>query len=356
VQHGYGGTNHPIGNVIEADFLRSDIAAEEAKFGITRTGKVYTYCAVAGGGSNCFGSIGAPDPVGEATLDANIMTSLAPNADFYVYLAPSFDDLQIESAYAMAVDQNIVEAVNSSFGGCETDDPSFEYATNYIAMQGASLGITFSASAGDTGSTSCGIYLGNGSPQTDVGVSTPAADTYFTSVGGTDFEVLTPASYYTLENGWTFGGGGVSVLEQTPTWQSGIANIHLTGRNVPDLAFTADPDPPGNGFVITFGGALEPTGGTSLSSPMWVATLASMAEEDGLKVGFGFVNPSIYPAINDASYSSYFHDVIVGTDGLAVAGGNVTASGVPIYTCEVGYDNITGAGTPEGFALGAYLK
>jgi kumamolisin len=360
---GYGGNGHGAGSVIDTDFADSDAKAEFTTFNIPRTKTGTRVCTDPNADTACCskGSISAgtcvysPDTEGESTLDAETIMALAPQVNFYEYLAPDFSDVGIEAAYNRVVSDDVVAAVNSSFGGCETDDPSFEYATNYIAMQGASLGITFSASSGDTGSTSCGVYLGNGSPQTDVGVSTPAADTYFTGVGGTDFELLT-VNYYTTETGWTFGGGGVSVFEQTPTWQTGITNIHLTGRNVPDLAFTADPDPPGNGEVITFGGETEATGGTSLASPMWVATLASMAEEDGLSNGFGFVNPSIYAAINDASYSSYFHDVIVGTDGLAIAGGNVTASGVPIYTCEVGYDNITGAGTPEGFALGAYLK
>jgi subtilase family serine protease len=361
---GYGGKGHAAGSVIDTDFSDTDAKTEFTTFNIPRTKTGNRVCTDPNADTACCskGSISAgtcvysPDTEGESTLDAETIMTLAPQADFYEYLAPDFSDVGIEAAYNRVVSDDKVAAVNSSFGSCETDDPSFEYATNYIAMQGASLGITFSASAGDTGSTSCGVYLGNGSPQTDVGVSTPAADTYFTAVGGTDFEVLTPLSYYTVENGWTFGGGGVSVFEQTPSYQTGITNVHLDGRNVPDLAFTADPDPPGNGFVITFGGTVEPTGGTSLSSPMWVATLASMAEEDGLSNGFGFVNPGIYAAVNDASYSSYFHDVLVGTDGTAIAGGNVTANGVPIYTCEVGYDNITGAGTPEGFALGAYLK
>jgi subtilase family serine protease len=361
---GYAGSGHAAGSVIDTDFSDSDAKAEFKTFNIPRTKTGNRVCTDPNADTACCskGSISAgtcvysPDTEGESTLDAEAIMTLAPQADFYEYLAPDFSDVGIEAAYNRVVSDDKVAAVNSSFGGCETDDPSFEYATNYIAMQGASLGITFSASSGDTGSTSCGVYLGNGSPQTDVGVSIPAADTYFTGVGGTDFEVLTPLSYYTIENGWTFGGGGVSVIEQTPSYQTGITNVHLDGRNVPDLAFTADPDPPGNGFVITYGGASEATGGTSLSSPMWVATLASMAQEDGLANGFGFVNPGIYAAVNDASYSSYFHDVIVGTDGTAIAGGNVTANGIPIYTCQIGYDNITGAGTPEGFALGAYLK
>ncbi len=361
---GYGGKGHAAGSVIDTDFSDADAKQEFTTFNIPRTKTGNRVCTDPNADTACCskGSVSAgtcvfsPDTEGESTLDAQTIMSLAPQADFYEYLAPDFSDVGIEAAYNRVVSDDKVAAVNSSFGGCETDDPSFEYATNQIAIQGAALGITFSASSGDTGSTSCGVYLGNGSPQTDVGVSTPAADTYFTGVGGTDFEVLTPLSYYTLENGWTFGGGGVSVFESTPSYQTGVTNVHLSGRNVPDLAFTADPDPPGNGFVITFGGESEPTGGTSLSSPMWVAMLASMAEEDGLTTGFGFVNPGIYGAVNDASYSSYFHDVIVGTDGTAVAGGNVTANGVPIYTCNVGYDNITGAGTPEGFALGAYLK
>ena len=346
VQHGYGGTNHPIGNIIEADVLRSDLATEWKTFGINRTGKIYTYCAIAGGGSNCFGSIGAPDPVGEATLDANIITSLAPNSDFYVYLAPGFDDIQLESAYVMAVDQNIVETVNSSFGSCETDDPSFAYATNYIAMEGAALGMTFEASTGDTGSGNCGTYVTNGAPQTETNASIPSSNYYFTAVGGTNFLPVTACTLgacYTRETAWTFGGGGHSVYEPIPSWQLPAAQAQTlvnetstTFRNTPDIVMQAAAPPfdVGVGFAIFDNGAEEAGGGTSVASPMWTAMQAEINQVQGSRNGW--VNPGLY-AIYTQFPTFAFHTIIGGTNG--------------VYAAVPGYNDAIGMGSPLGWEL-----
>jgi xanthomonalisin len=362
VYHGYGGANRAVGSVIDSDFSDSDAKTEFTTFKIPRTKTGIRVCTDSNPDACCSkGSVAAgtcvytPDTEGESTLDAEAIMTLAPQADFYEYLAAQFDDIGIEGAYNRVVSDDKVLSVNSSFGGCESDDPSFEYATNYTAMQGAALGITFSASTGDTGSTSCGYEIMNGAPATAVGISIPAGGSYFTGVGGTDFEVIVNG-FYTTETAWTFGGGGVSVFEGVPSYQTGVTNVHTSGRNIPDLAFTADPDPRGNGFVITFGGSISPTGGTSLSSPMWCAMLADMSDEDGLKGGFGLANTGIYGALQDASYASYFHDVILGTNGAVNLGQIVSSPGVPVYAAGVGYDNTTGAGTPLGFELGAYLK
>ncbi len=346
VQHGYGGTNHPIGNIIEADFLRTDIAKEESTYGIKRTGQVYTYCGSAGGGSDCFGAEGHGDPVGEATLDANIMTSLAPNADYYVYLAPLFDDIQIESAYVMAVDQNIVEALNSSFGSCETDDPSFGYATNYIAMEGAALGITFEASTGDTGATTCGLYVTNGAPQTEINVSIPSSNYYFTALGGTNFMPVTSCSLgscYTLETVWTHSNGGSSVYEPIPAWQLPAAQAQTvaletstTYRNTPDMVFTANAPPfdTGVGFAIFDNGSAEAGGGTSVASPMWTAMQGTINQVQNSRNGW--VNPGLYAAF--MQFGSFaFHEIIGGTNGY--------------YAAVPGYNDAVGMGSPLGWEL-----
>ena len=76
------------------------------------------------------------------------MLSLAPAAHFYTFIAPAFDDVQIEFAYEDLVSQDAVGVESSSFGSCETLDPDFEYTSNYIAMEGAVLGISFGASTG----------------------------------------------------------------------------------------------------------------------------------------------------------------------------------------------------------------
>jgi subtilase family serine protease len=366
LMHGYGGFGHAAGSVIDVDYLDSDMNTEYATFltpaGIKRTGTTspvgYRVCADPNATAKCDGTIGAGDADGESTLDATAILTEAPYADFYEFIAPAFDDVQIETAYALAVSQDKVDAVNSSFGGCETDDPAFEYAASYIAMEGASLGITFSASSGDTGGYSCGTYASNGVPQTFKDVSTPAAANYFVGVGGTSYLQITPAATndYQEEIAWQNGGGGASVLEAIPSWQLPVASAATTAgtavgpsttfRNVPDVSMVADPGTNPDGFVggvigaglaICHNGTITDSGGTSLASPMFIAMQTDI--NDAQKSRNGFVNPALY-AIAGTSTTEYdfaFHDIILGENLAYVAG--------------TGYDDATGIGSTQGFEL-----
>jgi hypothetical protein len=74
-------------------------------------------------------------------------------------------------------------------------------------------------------------------------------------------------------------------------------------------------------------------GGTSLSSPVWAAF---MAIEDSLRGGAGVIQhplPDLYQIYSSGNYGTAFHDVTTGSSGgVCVAG--------------VGYDFVTGIGTP----------
>ena len=67
-------------------------------------------------------------------------------------------------------------------------------------------------------------------------------------------------------------GGGVSVLEKEPSWQTAVAGV-LTGRGVPDVAFEADWN---NGVQLydTSEGGWQENGGTKLASPCWAGIIA----------------------------------------------------------------------------------
>jgi hypothetical protein len=353
LQHGYGGRNHGTASVISSDFADSDANKEYSTFNIPRTGKTYRECGDPNGGPTCGGLIGAGDADGESTLDAEAITSLAPASDFYEYLTDNgLSDIGIESDYILANNQDVAEVVNSSFGGCETDDPAFGYATNYIAMEGAALGITYSASTGDTGSTECGTEVMNGAPAEYINISDPSSGTYFTADGGTDFYQLVSctgvqSACYTLETGWTFGGGGTSVILPLPAWQEPavaaqtvVAEVGTTGRNTPDVVFTADELPPGVGIDVFINGDQEAVGGTSVASPLFTAMQAEINQVQ--KSRNGWVNPGLYVAFMDFNTTTTnfaFRDITGGT--------NVRYQAVP------GYDDATGLGSPIGWNLAA---
>ena len=342
VMHGYGGKGQGVATLLDGDYLDTDAKSEFTTFGIprpdddrrsdlarqarsSRTETPYTTTDSAG--------------AGETTLDAETIMSLAPSASYYLYLEPFFDDEGLSASYEKIVSDNLVGAVSSSFGACETDDPAFGFQTDYIAMEGSSQGITFMASTGDTGGGDCGTYVTNGAPQTIKGVGIPAAGFYFTAVGGTDYLYVAGvdgATYPTAgENGWTFGGGGVSVVNPLPAWQAQTTGVTTTGRNMPDVAFVADPDPPSSGEVIFSGGTASGTGGTSLSSPVFAAMQTEINEMEGTRNGW--VNPRLYAIQNQQGYYP-FHDVATGDNVYFMAG--------------TGYDNVTGIGSIDGFKLG----
>jgi kumamolisin len=368
VQHGYGGTGHATGSVIDSDNSDHDMALEFANFDIPNTGSETRVCTTPGGGCQMCdgtatkaGTAALCDAEGESTLDAEALRTLAPDAHFYEYLVnhtTSLIDLNVEAAYETVVNDDVVDAVNSSFGGCETDDPTEEYAVNYIAMEGAAKGITFSASAGDTGALNCGVYVTNGAPQTEVNVSSPCAAYYFVCVGGTSYDIpvnaetgvpINGSDYYLAEQAWLDGGGGYSVLEPLPDWQAASVNaqtlvtsVSTLGRNTPDVSMAADAGAAfvggtqGVGLIIFDVGTEEGSGGTSLASPMFVASLTSGNQAKGSRGGW--VNPRFYEIQQNAA-------------GYAAAFNDIETSANYVYAAAPGYDDATGIGSVKGWEL-----
>ena len=360
VQHGYGGSGHAMASVIEADFLNSDANLEFATFGIPRAAAPATItrlCADPAPSANCDGTIGAADPEGESTLDALTMMSLAPKAPFYEAIAPAFSDEQLEAAYEIHLNLDVADAVSSSFGECETDDPAFAYATDYIAMEGAALGMSFEASTGDIGAGECGTYSPGATPQELVSISVPSAGYYFTAIGGTQFSTIATCGgigngsvtspCYTHEDAWASGNGGYSARELVPCWQSAALTQYVqttlsvgstTMRNTPDLVFTADGDSPYAGMEVIYNGAKRAFYGTSVGSPMWTAMQVEINQVQGSRNGW--VNPGLYAAYaaTESLTESYaFRDIITGNNGE--------------YTAVPGYDDASGLGSPLGFKL-----
>ncbi len=329
--HGYDGKGQNQGNVISGDFADSDLAAHGTEFGYKHTGTttrvpVDTYFVPS--------SSTAAD-VGESTLDVEAMLGLAYGANYYEYLVNTLADLSIEDGYNRVVSDNIVGDVNSSFGGCEDDDPSFGFATNYIAMQGAAKGITFHASTGDTGGNGC-EGVANGAPGAIKGVSFPSADYYFTAVGGTDLVTNPTTGARLSEVGWETSNGGYSNYNALPSWQAAAVNAatvpETAGRNTPDVAFDASLE---TGYETIQGGSDGLTGGTSLASPIFGATQTMINEIQGSRNGW--VNPRLYAILAAQQYTFAFTDVI----------GNQNED----YLCTAGYDDVTGIGTINGWEL-----
>jgi subtilase family serine protease len=313
VQHGCNGAGYTAAIAIDDPVNTSYLATYLTAAGVTQTGTV-TNEAVDGGGKG---------DDAETDLDVQTISGLAPGANIIVYDMGSLGDQQIEDTYNQVLTDGKATAVNSSFGGCESSDVPFADSTNAIAEQGASEGVEFSASSGDYGSNEC----------SSEGVSTPAGDPYFSSIGGIDFTetnagVLTSVTMGSVD-GYA-GGGGVSTVFALPSYQSGITGMITSGRNQPDISLPFFP------VAVYTGGAWGEYLGTSWSSPASVALILEANELHATKLGW--VDPTIYSLFSQTGYNTYYTPCTSGSNGA--------------YSCKATeYNQAAGIGAPKGWAL-----
>ena len=321
IQHGaYDGSTRSIANVMAGDIRTSDLATYLQQFSITPAHQLQRI-AVDGG------AIGKYDV--ETTLDIEAMTGTAPGAQVYLYSFPEFTDADAEDAYNQVVSDDLVDAANSSWGGCEADKKGalgyyFAIASNSIFEQGAAEGITFPVATGDQGWRTC---------VTDrkVNETTADSDSYALAVGGTTLHVDRKGNWKS-ERAWDGSAGGVSVVFTLPAYQTGVPNVIASGRNIPDVSLDADP---ATGMAEFLDNQWFYVGGTSMASPLWVGLEAQIDQYEGTRIGF--VNPELYTLLQGSQYSTLFHDITAGSNGR--------------YDALPGFDQVTGVGTPSGWAL-----
>jgi subtilase family serine protease len=275
----------------------------------------------------------------EQTIDMSQAIGMAPGLSSLVmyigtggFAGQTVDDAGIFNAMATASPLNAQLSCSWEWRppDPDTDNPYFEE----FAAQGQNLFIA----AGDDGDWAKADFV------------YPADDVYITSVGGTDLETTGAGGDWASETAWTDGGGGISPNKYTiPSWQvetaAGCATCSQTYRNGPDVSGNANytfyvcSDQGGN---PNFGGqecGANIYGGTSFATPMWAGYLA-LTNQQALANGeavLGFINPSLYTIGLSSSYDTDFHDV---TSGCQFQKGG--------YCATVGYDQVTGWGSPNG--------
>lgn len=330
------GSKTAVGIIAEGDLTQvvKDLALYEAAYKLPKVPVTVVNAGIA-----------SPDTSGadEWDLDSQTSTGIAQQVShLYFYAASSLTDSDIAVAISKAVTSNQVKGFNMSFGECEilpyldgamlVDDESFAEA----ALQG----ITPFASAGDNGSA-CPVLPTNGVPGSGLPmVAYPASSPYVLASGGTDLFTTTDFSY-SFETSWNAGGGGISLVETSPFWQSYtgggatpiVPSAEAGDRGVPDVGMCADPNT--CGAIIYVSGATEVVGGTSLSSPLSMGSWARIQSAHNNKLGFA--PPLIYQLASSAGgpntlpSTGPFNDVVLGSNGA--------------YTALPGWDYTTGLGS-----------
>ncbi|HEV8065941.1 MAG TPA: S53 family peptidase, partial [Acidimicrobiales bacterium] len=327
-------------------FSISDVATfDKCYFGQSHTSNIKV-TAIDGGPGSGLGS-------GEAALDVDDVSAIAPKAHIHVFEAPNigpdtddpYSSLDVYNAIAMADDAS---AISTSWGLCETElqqgQPGYQQAENNVFEQTAAQGQSVFAAAGDDGSDDCAGH-DNSPVASDLSLDDPASQPYVASVGGTTFLKATEPPVESVWNNGTdggAGGGGISETWAMPLWQAGFRTqpssqqacsddpkgtlddlYHLPGvattlpagtlcRQTPDVSGLADPQ---SGITIVYDGQFFPIGGTSSSTPLWAAMTADMSASRACAANdLGFVNPLLYQVGKSSGYSTAFNDITAGNN------------------------------------------
>jgi len=262
----------------------------------------------------------------ESMLDLEAVVSVTTTSSVYAMKVGGSDANQPGNLFGYFLATSPLPQVMSlSYSYAESQfrrsDTVSSYENQVAAL--AALGVTFLAATGDSG------Y--------NVGIGWPATSAYVLAVGGTTFS---QNGATITEAAWDGSTGGLSSAISRPSYQT-TANTGIdTGyRAVPDVSALA-----ANWFLV-YGTAgnegMAPVGGTSLATPLWAGVVTYLNEISLRLRGstLGFINPLLYTMA--ANCSGCFHDITTGSSNS--------------YNAKVGYDLVTGLGSPYLPAMEAYL-
>lgn len=252
---------------------------------------------------------------GEIALDVEWVHAIAPSAK--IILVEAFSDSFPDMIYAVRTAVHMgATVVSMSWGGSEFANQ--DMYNKYFNV----WGVTFTASSGDSGN----------------GTIFPSTSPYVVSVGGTTLSTNGSGNYLG-ETAWDGSGGGLSRIENQPTYQQSfpIPNNPLGKRGVPDISFNADPN---TGFSVydSMNGGWLVVGGTSAGAPAWAALFAIVNSARSSKLPSA---PALLYSIGKTQYTANFNDITTGSNGDCGYYCNATT----------GYDYVTGLGTPKANVL-----
>lgn len=385
---GYTGTGQSIAVVGQSEVYLSDVENFQNAAGLSV--KDPTLVLVPNSGSPAVSS----GDEAESDIDMEYSGGIGTGATIYLVYVGDNSNYSVWDSINYAVDTLIAPIISISYGDCETDLGSSDYATlNSVLEQAATQGQGVIAAAGDEGSTACyGDTDLTTSQQEALAVNFPASSQYVTGMGGTEFpaadvaasnttywapangsDVISSALSYIPEQVWnddsssdglSSGGGGVSTLTSRPSWQTGVPGIPSGSyRLVPDISLDASPNNAGylfcssdtgatgitgscsNGFRDSNDEYLTVAGGASFDAPIFAGMLAIVNQKLN-STGQGVVNSTLYTLAADANtYASAFHDITSGGNQCNAGSSYCSSAGESEYPATTGYDEASGLGS-----------
>uniref|UniRef100_A0A6A7FSM4 Physaropepsin n=1 Tax=Hirondellea gigas TaxID=1518452 RepID=A0A6A7FSM4_9CRUS len=335
-------------------------------------------------------------PGGECTLDIEYMGALAPKAEnwywddenwLYDFTVQFFNSKKVPNVISISYGWSETDQCRLS-PNCQSlgiDSETYVKRINVEFQKIGLRGVTILAASGDSGAngrTDGECYDEKLHP------AFPGSSPYLTSVGATrvnnpvfarerDLDskrmrnacekdrgyqcVLSgdeQAATYE-ESGFT-SGGGFSEYAKRPKYQEEFVKTYLQnselppktyfnteGRGYPDISALGD------SILVIFEGEIQLVGGTSASSPE-IAGIVTLINDYLVSKGkpmIGFLNPLLYKMAKE--HPKAFHDITVG-DNKCTEGG--CASFCQGFKCEIGWDPVTGLGSPNFKEILKYLE
>ena len=137
----------------------------------------------------------------------------------------------------------------------------------------------------------------------------------------------------------------MSEFNPKPSWQTvdipSVDPSTTSGRIIPDVAADAAGS---TGYFMVAQGTGQIVGGTSAATPLWAGLLTRISQA-GKKVGF--LTPRLYGPTSTTSGKTL--GAVACRD--ITSGSNKSGSAAAGYSAQVGYDAVTGWGSPNGKAL-----
>lgn len=248
------------------------------------------------------------DPGGwsmEEALDIEMAHAMAPNAKIILVEAADNSNTNLYAAEDLAgtlIQQAGGGTISNSWSGSEYPGETSEDSHFQVS------GVVYFAATGDDGAPA----------------GYPAMSPYVVAAGGT---TILRSNNTVSEQGWAGSGGGPSVYESRPAYQDLLQGFVHGARGTPD--FSADANPTSGPAIYDADGGYDWTqiGGTSVASPL----LAGLVNAAGHHAKSTMQELSgLYPYAK-AHYYKVWRDETVGNNG---------------YSCEKGYDYVTGIGSP----------
>lgn len=276
---------------------------------------------------------GTPPPIDatggwelEESLDIEYAHAMAPGAT--IYLVEANSNYLSDLLPAVQLAGNLIHCGKTTTcpaGSKGTGEVSMSWGGGEFASESsydsyfATPGVVYFAAAGD-----------------GPGTIWPCVSPNVVCAGGTTLRRSPVTGNFIEERTWELGGGGASLYEKIPSYQSAIKGIVGTQRGVPDVSLNSNPITGlwvwDSNFLEELGGGWFIVGGTSAATPTW----AGIVNHAG---GFtASTNAELTTIYKNLGVAGDFNDIKLGDCG-PYAG----------YLATTGWDPCTGVGSDIGY-------